>query len=292
MGDVQEQKEKKTQFTMISNVILEELAKIKLSPTQYRLIFVIWRYTFGFNRNEHDLSLRFLSNATGCDSRQIQRELKKLEQRKIIVQNIQSGKYRKISFNENVNEWVVDSTIGKTTIGEIDNGESDKARDGEIVNGGVGETVKASIGETTNQEIQSLNTSLNKTLNKDIIPYSEIINYLNEKADKNYRTSTKKTQTLIKARWNEGFRLDDFKKVIDTKVSQWKHDPKMNTYLRPETLFGTKFEGYLNEQLIVKRNSLHDIPTERPNDWQEPKPLTEEELKEVEEIMDELDLPF
>lgn len=79
------------------------------------------------------------------------------------------------------------------------------------------------------------------------IPYVEIINYLNDVADKNFRSTTKKTKDLIKARWNEGFRLDDFKKVIDNKVRDWKHDPHMNKYLRPETLFGTKFESYLNE---------------------------------------------
>jgi uncharacterized phage protein (TIGR02220 family) len=79
------------------------------------------------------------------------------------------------------------------------------------------------------------------------IPYVEIINYLNDVANKNFRSTTKKTQQLIKARWNEGFRLEDFRKVIDNKVKDWKHDPNMNKYLRPETLFGTKFESYLNE---------------------------------------------
>jgi uncharacterized phage protein (TIGR02220 family) len=79
------------------------------------------------------------------------------------------------------------------------------------------------------------------------IPYVEIINYLNDVANKNFRSTTKKTKDLIKARWNEGFRFEDFKKVIDNKVKDWKHDPHMNKYLRPETLFGTKFESYLNE---------------------------------------------
>lgn len=49
-------------------------------------------------------------------------------------------------------------------------------------------------------------------------------------------------------RLNEGFDIEDFKKVIDTKVDAWKNDETMNTYLRPATLFGPKFEGYLNEK--------------------------------------------
>lgn len=79
-------------------------------------------------------------------------------------------------------------------------------------------------------------------------PISEIIDYLNQKANTGYKYSTQKTKTLIKARMNEGFTLDDFKTVIDKKCSQWISDEKMICYLRPETLFGTKFESYLNEK--------------------------------------------
>ncbi|MGE6516664.1 phage replisome organizer N-terminal domain-containing protein [Lysinibacillus sphaericus] len=82
----------------------------------------------------------------------------------------------------------------------------------------------------------------------DLIPYKEIIDYLNQKANKKYKHTSQKTQTLIKARFKEKFTLEDFKTVIDTKTAQWLADPKMSVYLRPETLFGTKFEGYLNEQ--------------------------------------------
>jgi uncharacterized phage protein (TIGR02220 family) len=87
-----------------------------------------------------------------------------------------------------------------------------------------------------------------KESKEEKIPYDGIIEYLNEKSGKSYKSSTKKTQTLIKARLNEGFTLHDIRDVIDIKCSQWKNDPQMNNYLRPETLFGTKFEGYLNEK--------------------------------------------
>jgi uncharacterized phage protein (TIGR02220 family) len=101
------------------------------------------------------------------------------------------------------------------------------------------------------------NTTNNNLTNKDLIsivgqdptspiPFSEIINYLNEKIGTNYKASTKATKTKINARWQEGFKLDDFKRVIDCKAAAWQYDTKMNQYLRPETLFGTKFESYLN----------------------------------------------
>lgn len=81
----------------------------------------------------------------------------------------------------------------------------------------------------------------------ETIPYSEIIGYLNEKADTSFRAITKLTQKHIRARWKEGFTLDDFKAVIDIKCQQWLTDPRMCGYLRPQTLFSGNFEGYLQE---------------------------------------------
>ena len=86
------------------------------------------------------------------------------------------------------------------------------------------------------------------------LPYQEIINYLNEKADTRYRHTSNKTQGLIKARINEGFTLENFKTVIDKKTTEWKSDNKMSAYLRPETLFGTKFESYLNQKIVKPSN--------------------------------------
>ena len=76
-----------------------------------------------------------------------------------------------------------------------------------------------------------------------------IVEYLNKKASTNYKPSSKKTKDLIKARFNESFTLDDFKTVIDNKTAEWLHDHNMNKYLRPETLFGPKFESYLNQKV-------------------------------------------
>ena len=104
---------------------------------------------------------------------------------------------------------------------------------------------------------QTTNNNINNIVGKDdnsSIPFEEIVNYLNFKTGSSYRFKTEKTQSLIKARFKEGFTLDDFKKVIDIKVHQWSKDKNMKSYLRPETLFGTKFESYLNEYLISNQN--------------------------------------
>ncbi|EJE25546.1 hypothetical protein HMPREF9976_01990 [Staphylococcus epidermidis NIHLM003] len=84
--------------------------------------------------------------------------------------------------------------------------------------------------------------------NPTVYPYKDVIDYLNQQTGKNYKSTTKKNQTVIRARTDEGFSLDDFKRVIDNKVAEWK-GTNMEKYLRPETLFGTKFEGYLNQEL-------------------------------------------
>lgn len=77
----------------------------------------------------------------------------------------------------------------------------------------------------------------------------EVIEYLNEQADKKFNWKSKQAQKYINARLNEGYSIDDFKKVIDTKVAEWKNDEKMNRYLQPSTLFApSHFDEYLNQK--------------------------------------------
>ncbi len=84
---------------------------------------------------------------------------------------------------------------------------------------------------------------------KDTIPYASIIDYLNTKAGTNYRASSAKTKTAIHARFADGFTEDDFRTVIDKKCAEWI-GTEWEKFLRPETLFGTKFEGYLNANVV------------------------------------------
>lgn len=83
--------------------------------------------------------------------------------------------------------------------------------------------------------------------------YSSIVSYLNEKAGTKYKATTAKTKTAIHARLSDGFTLDDFKTVIDKKCTEWT-GTEFEKYLRPETLFGTKFESYLNAKVTNGRN--------------------------------------
>lgn len=78
------------------------------------------------------------------------------------------------------------------------------------------------------------------------IPYKEIIDYLNQKTGAHYKASSKANQRLIQARWHEGYTLQDFKTVINNKAFEWQASPKMWRYMRPATLFSSKFDDYLN----------------------------------------------
>ena len=96
---------------------------------------------------------------------------------------------------------------------------------------------------TTNQQ-QSNNTTKKKEKDNNI--YSLVIDYFNSKANTKFRASTKNTQSYINARVREGYKLEDFIIVIDIKCDDWL-GTDWERYLRPATLFGTKFENYLNE---------------------------------------------
>lgn len=110
---------------------------------------------------------------------------------------------------------------------------------------------KKVVSDTTKKCYQTRQKSETKDIYINI--YIDIVEYLNKKANKNYKHNSDKTRRFIDARLNEGFTLEDFKKVIDNKCRSWLNDERMNQYLRPETLFGTKFEAYLNEMPISQK---------------------------------------
>lgn len=121
---------------------------------------------------------------------------------------------------------------------------------------------------TAMEQQRNNNKNVNKDKNvKEQIPYAEIINHLNEKAGKNFKSATSKTRELIQARWNEGNRLKDFIKVIDVCCEKWSGKTFSNgqagdTYLQPSTLFNGKFDERLNWS--IKSNVVNFGPKKTP----------------------------
>lgn len=109
----------------------------------------------------------------------------------------------------------------------------------------------AQVNNTSNNTVN--NTSNIKPLSSkpDPIPYAEIISYLNQVTGKSFK-NVETHKKLIRARWNEKATLSDFKRVIDNKSSEWL-ETNMAKYLQPSTLFGSKFDQYLNQTNAAKQ---------------------------------------
>lgn len=118
------------------------------------------------------------------------------------------------------------------------------------INKNVNRAINKNVKDNNINNINNTNiNNIYSPVKAEQIPYEEIVDYLNLKIDAHYKSTTQKTKDSIKARFNEGFTLEDFKKVIDKMTMEWKDNNKMKVYLRPETLFGTKFESYLNRPM-------------------------------------------
>lgn len=112
------------------------------------------------------------------------------------------------------------------------------------------------------KNISVKDTGQAKSLPDEKIPYKKILDYLNQKTGKDYR-NVPGNQDFIRARWDDGYRFDDFIKVIDNKVAEWKgtgvtfsDGTLAEKYLRPSTLFRKKkFDEYLNQTVDRTANN-------------------------------------
>lgn len=124
---------------------------------------------------------------------------------------------------------------------------------------------KRTDGSVQNEQTNTIDYTENTTENismsdkSDAAPYKTIIEYLNNKVNKRFSYKSESNRKLIKARFNEGYKLEDFIKVIDIKTNEWINDKKMKSYLQPSTLFrGSNFDKYLNQELPELSNDETD----------------------------------
>lgn len=242
-------------YTKIANELLEILAKTSLNGTQRRILDVVFRQTYGYQRKSHDLSVTFIASATNIHKKQIQRELTALIEMKIIavVSEATFSKSRVISFNKKYTEWLNSSEVTNS----LPPNEIDAHTGNELVTSTGNELVTQIKKKENIKEIiysPSKKLEAKNIIGNDASLYKAVIDYLNKVCGTKYKPTSSKTKTLIDARVNEGFKLEDFIKVIDVKSSEWLNN-NMAMYLRPETLFGTKFEGYLNQKNNLKKGS-------------------------------------
>ena len=141
------------------------------------------------------------------------------------------------------------------------------------------------LAETENQptgmQIQ-LSENIQTKVNKSKVNKREeveiILNDLNERLGlkKGFSADTEKSQSLILSRLRDGFSVEDFFTVNEKKINSWKTDPNMCKFLRPETLYGNKFEGYLNEIIVSDNDALRFNQSKQGK-----KPSTKERLADA-----------
>ena len=186
----------------------------------------VYAIIYGFSQdgeNEYTGSLQYLCDFCGGVSKPtIIKALKELVESKCIFRR------EEIINGVQFNRYKVNSTLLK----EFEGGSK------ETLTGVLKEFNEGGKETLTNNKDYN-----NSPINKEII--NTIITFLNQKAGTNYRASSKATQGHINARLAEGYTLEDFFSVIDKKCAEWRGG-EMEKYLRPETLFGSKFENYLN----------------------------------------------
>lgn len=126
-------------------------------------------------------------------------------------------------------------------------------------NENVNDNVNVNVNENDKEGKEKASSSSDDSCVQDEkatkVPYAAIIDYLNQKTGKRFSSKAKDAQRRIKARWNEGYRYKDFVRVIDVKTSEWLNNPDMEKYLCPETLFGPKFEKYVNQKDVKRLNT-------------------------------------
>lgn len=113
-----------------------------------------------------------------------------------------------------------------------------------------------------------------------------IVRFLNSHTGSHYKL-TNRTMRLIQSKFDEGFSTEDFYTVITNKVADWKGTP-MEKYLRPQTLFGEKFESYLNQRQTASLpfgGSLPDWYTSEPVRKTETQPATAEEIEATRQLI-------
>lgn len=190
--------------------------------------------------------------------KQIETALKKLRDEGILI----TGNYNENKYDRTL--WYAITEKGKCILhtGEMDftsegNGFYPEGKAIPNINTNINTNINNNINNNNNIDYKKENKKEKDGNSQEnqietLVPkgaYEEILNYLNEKTKRNFR-NIETNRKHIRARFNESksspYTVEDFKRVIDNKCAEWLGDEKMQKYLRPETLFGRKFESYLN----------------------------------------------
>lgn len=178
----------------------------------------------------------------------IKRSMKKLEDANLVIS---TSKYNKMGIDRT--KWY---RINYEELSNLPKGQNDPMDKDKMTRpkGQNDPTDKDKMTRPITREYTENTTDIKKDADASIQEVVKIVvDYLNQKTGAKYRPQTNATIKLVKARLKEGFTINDFQKVIDVKTTDWTNT-NYAKHLTPNTLFGNKFEGYLQQGNFAKKN--------------------------------------
>lgn len=217
---------RKPNHTQVPNEFIDDCMR-GLSGSACKVFLVICRKTIGWHKETDQISQGQIAELTGIRIQAVRKALDELLAAGLITKET-SGEGRATKTVYGVNFEAKENGVKITTLPDS--------------NGVKITPIATNIGVkiTPTKETEDKE----KELKKGALPYGEIVAHLNAETGRKFNPLNAQTQRLIHARWVEGYRLDQFKRVISYKVHDWK-GTEWEKYLRPQTLFSPKFEGYL-----------------------------------------------
>ena len=227
-------------YTRIANELLEAIYNTKFNGTQFKIILCIIRYTYGFKRKSHDLSIGFISKATGVSRRYVSAELSKLIENKVVsvLQPHTDTTSRVLAINKDYSQW----NISRTIIQQVNNSST-------------GEQIQDTTGEelfnTPDEQLFHQERKYLKKEYKENIYRAVYEHYLSLNLVKHKKFTPSMEQAIKTAMKNNGYTIDDCKQLLD-RHKQMVEQTKDSQYpVRPRPLhefFGQK--AYQAKHLI------------------------------------------
>lgn len=232
----------------------------------------------------YEIGYKAMSDDTGLTVAKVKQVVKSLMDHKVISYNETTGEVLLVNWYRY--NWTDSDKIKRLIASEVETIKTKQYREylNEKLNGKdtlsigyrypIKNTFSLYVSDSVTDTVIDSNTvkdtdsGSSEDIEKPKYPYKEICDRLNEFAGTGFRDKSKDTRKLIKARFDDGYTLDDFFTVIEKKCAEWK-GTDMEKYLRPSTLFGSKFESYLNQCDKPSRETVKGQREYYENDWTE-----------------------
>jgi len=233
-------------YTRIANELLEAIYSTRFNGTQFKILLCIIRYTYGFKRKSHNLSISFISKATGVSKRYISAELSRLIDNKVIavLQEHTDTTSRVLALNKNYKQWTIGGT-GNHQMNNTSTGEpTQHTTDEELFN-----TTDEELFNTTDEELftqeRKYKENIKDNIKENIIVLTPIENEILETLSmvKNYPIDREKDLDMIKRLEERYPQLDLVESIKDWAT--YKLDKPLKPKDNPRSQINTSCKNYV-----------------------------------------------